>query len=225
MKKSVSPLKKKYKIIPKVKTPQIGGYYDLIRAAKKGNILLVRQLLAAGEDIHAHDNLALILAATNGHKEVVKLLLKAGADVFASNDEALITSSEKGYTEIVKLLLKSGANVNVEALFWAAKNGHTEVVKLLLKAGADVRAKNDYALRSASKNGHTKVVKLLLAAGADISKMNINYPEMAKIYHSWILKNQKGQKIKGSPIKARLVSRKSHKSQPTITTKSPQLIN
>ena len=94
---------------------------QLIRAAKKGYLSLVKEVLDRGADIHAPQggDKALRLAAEHGHLEVVKLLLDRGADIHAQNDYALR---------------------------WAARNGHLDVVELLLDRGANIHAQNDYAL-------------------------------------------------------------------------------
>ena len=106
----------------------------LIEAAKIDNETIVKLLLAAGADVHTHDDYALRLASMNGHPEVVKLLIAAGADVNAYEGWALMLASERGYLEIVKLLIDAGADLHAKddyALRWASQNGHSEVVKLL----------------------------------------------------------------------------------------------
>jgi hypothetical protein len=73
--------------------------------AYSGHIIPVKQLLAAGADVHAGDDLALRTAAEWGRVEVVKLLLAAGADIHALDDKALQWATRNGHTEVVKLLL------------------------------------------------------------------------------------------------------------------------
>jgi len=146
-----------------------------IVAARGGHLEIVKELLAAGADVHAEDDAALRRAAHNGHLEIVKELLAAGADVHAEDDAALRRAAEYGRLEVVKELLSAGADVHAWddcALRWAARNGHLEVVKDLLAAGANVHADDDYALSWAAECGHLEVVKELLAAGANVHGKN-----------------------------------------------------
>lgn len=148
---------------------------QLIAAVRRGSIKTIRILLLVGADVHAMDDLALILSADIGHLEVVELLLNAGADIHADNDRALQQASAHGHHDIVDLLLKSGSDVhsnNDVALREAVRRGQREVVDLLLKAGADVHAWDDSALRLAARAGHTEVVDLLLKYGADVHVHN-----------------------------------------------------
>jgi hypothetical protein len=52
----------------------------LISAALNGNTQMVRTLLSAGADVHAHDDWALCVAAYDGHTDTVKALV---AHIFA----------------------------------------------------------------------------------------------------------------------------------------------
>lgn len=81
----------------------------------------------------------------------VKQLLSAGADVDAKNElgwtslHTLASMAIYGYdvTELTQILLDAGANVNAASdkgyttLHWAAKTNKLDLVTLLLKAGAD----------------------------------------------------------------------------------------
>ena len=131
---------------------------------------VIRELIAAGADVHANDDAALRWAAGRGHEEIVKLLIAAGADVHADDDVALRRAADKGHEEVVKTLLAAGADVHANddaALRWAASNGYEDVVKILIAAGADVHANDDAALRLAAGIGHEEIAKLLIAAGAN----------------------------------------------------------
>jgi ankyrin repeat protein len=114
----------------------------------------------------------LIEASENGHIDVVRELLAAGADVHAYDDHALRWSSENGHVDVVKVLLDAGANVHANndlALRWASYSGHVDVVKVLLAAGANLHADDDCALRWASRNSHVDVV-LALAEYAKLNE-------------------------------------------------------
>ena len=70
---------------PTAKAPDI-SIHD---AARKGNIDVVKQHLAAGTDVNIKDDVGdtpLPWAAYGYHKEIVELLIENGADVNAKND-------------------------------------------------------------------------------------------------------------------------------------------
>ena len=145
---------------------------DLKNVAVLGDTEWCRVLLDAGADVHAEDDIALIMTAGNGHAATVKVLLDAGANVHAQRDASLFRASEHGHPATLKVLLDAGADVHTTddwALRWASRAGHTATVKVLLDAGANIHAENDDALRKASQNGHTATVELLLERGADAS--------------------------------------------------------
>ena len=55
---------------------------ELVWASRYGHIEVVRELIRAGANVHAYDDLALRYASSNGHIEVVQLLkthMKKGA--------------------------------------------------------------------------------------------------------------------------------------------------
>src|SRR3990172_8474336 len=85
---------------------------QLIRAAEKGYLSLVKEVLDRGADIHAENDQALRWAAEKGYLDVVKLLLDRGADIHAENDYALRLAAEYGQLDVVKLLLDRGANIH-----------------------------------------------------------------------------------------------------------------
>jgi len=97
--------------------PGFGAEYlndRFITAARRGRTEDVKALLAAGADVHAQDDKALLRAAQNGQTETVTVLLKAGADVHAGNDDALRFAQFRGYTETVGVLKD-----------WRAREGNT----------------------------------------------------------------------------------------------------
>lgn len=146
--------------------PEDGGPTALYRAAARGRVEIVRELLAHGaapdrisvaapgpapgeEGAGAggdDDGLPLCGAAACGDVETVAALLAAGADPRAAERD--------GWTP----------------LLWAAANGHTAAARTLLEAGADVEAHNDHGdtpLTLAARRGATGVVRALLEHGAD----------------------------------------------------------
>jgi ankyrin repeat protein len=88
--------------------PEEQGKLDshLFVAAEHGDANKVRELLAAGADVHAATDYALRWAASRGHRETVEILLAAGADVHALGDGALCWAATEGHTETVRTLAK-----------------------------------------------------------------------------------------------------------------------
>lgn len=121
--------------------PQYLQYSPMLSAVRCGHSSVVRLLIAAGADIHRHDDFALERAAEKGHVEVVKTLLDAGANFHAGNDRAMEVALKRGHSKIVKLLIDAGVNVmehNGQALVEAAKMGRHEIVSVLIEVGAEV---------------------------------------------------------------------------------------
>ncbi|WP_339750714.1 ankyrin repeat domain-containing protein [Algoriphagus aquimarinus] len=94
---------------------------DLHTAAMTGDLIAVKQHIAAGSDLNERDPFGgsspLITAAIFDKKDVVVLLLDAGADInFQNNDgsTALISAAFFGRPEIVKLLLDRKADKTIK---------------------------------------------------------------------------------------------------------------
>lgn len=139
----------------------------LVEAAKNGNLVGVKYLLAAGAD---NAGQALSWAAAGLHLEVVKYLVSEAKLTTRSLNPILVTAAAKGDLEIVKYLHEAGGDIRFcddEALIWAAFNGNLEIVKYLITNGADVNnPRRDGALGLAAMDGHLRVVKYLVEAGA-----------------------------------------------------------
>lgn len=160
------------------------GADDVIAAARAGDAVAVRALLAAGADVDARQGdgaTALHWAAHRGDPALAEALLAAGADVDAANAlgaTPLWLASQNGDARLVARLLAAGADANVRlkmgetSLMSAARSGSAEAVRLLLAAGADVdaaeRERGQTALMWAAAQSHAEVVRLLVAAGADL---------------------------------------------------------
>ncbi len=164
---------------------------SLYRAAERGNVNRVAELIDAGANVNAKldgDGSPLIGAARAGHLTVVGLLLERGADpnlAVQGDGNPLIMAAREGHVDVVTLLLDGGARVDMvvpddeNALIQASGEGHLAVVKLLVSRGADVNARvwADGAyerpngewrtpLSMARRGGHTAVVEFLRGAGA-----------------------------------------------------------
>ncbi len=129
--------------------------FELIEAARSGNLEEARRLLALGVDIDAKEDIfagtALFFASFAGHTQVLALLLENGADVEARNNRgrtALTGASFRGHTEVVKLLLNKGADVNTADKFGktplieACRGNHPVIAELLVQAGARLETRD-----------------------------------------------------------------------------------
>ena len=142
----------------------------LCDAAQMGNTAKIKDALAAGADVHVHEDYALCQAACAGNIAAMTILLAAGADANACKGRPLRYVAFDGNMEAMKILLDAKADVNATddygdtAVAVAAQRGHLEAVTMLLGAGAHVQGSG--ALARAAALGHTETVKLLIAAEA-----------------------------------------------------------
>lgn len=124
------------------------GVTPLMRAAGRGDLQAVRELLAKGTDVNAADArgfTALFHACYNGEED-------------------------RGYPEVVRALLAAGADrearigYGVRPLMYAAGNGEAGVVEALLEAGADPHARNEggrTALMMVKDRDYVDVINIL----------------------------------------------------------------
>lgn len=173
---------------------------ELVLAAARGKLDLVRRFLLAGMDPNACDrrgNTGLILASRSNQVEVVHLLLaQPGTEVDAGADDgtsALTAAAGRDHQEIVAALLAAGADRGglERALRWRLENrghrfdaptfvrmaakGQDALVSSYLDAGMAVDAADengDTALILASAEGEKKVVRMLLERGAEVDLRN-----------------------------------------------------
>lgn len=125
----------------------------LYRAAERGDVDRITELLAAGANINAvleGDGSPLIAAARAGRLAAVRLLLDGGADPnlgVEGDGNPLIMAAREGHGAIVALLLDRGASIELvvpgdeNSLIQASGHGHLAVVKLLVSRGANVNAR------------------------------------------------------------------------------------
>ena len=152
-------------------------------ASYKGNLDVVRLLLAHGVDINTTsdeiESTPLHQASLSGDVDVTRLLLQHEANLNA-RDRLLHTplhnASITGKMKVAELLLEHGADVNprnwshITPLYKASDNGNLEVVQLLLGHGADVHLRGNLEwtpFQVASLRGHVKIAQLLLEHGAE----------------------------------------------------------
>ena len=125
---------------------------EIIKAAKSGNVLRIKELLAADSSlINARDkdgSTPLHCATWKGQQEVVASLLEAGADVNAHNTNEhwgttpLHAAAHANQAAIAQMLIDRGADVNAKDMTGQTPMHHTTfhkataVAKVLGKYGA-----------------------------------------------------------------------------------------
>jgi len=179
-----------------------GGPTPLVKAAARGQLMVVQYLLRSGADVnlksppwHEPGSLetlnvptlvetALCEAAGRGHLAIVQVLLEHGAAVDAPDllgDTPLHRAAHAGFKSVVEALLAAKADVNARdsrgwtPLHWAAAEGFKSVAEVLLAAKADMNARNrrgDTPLHLAAAAGQTALVELLLAHKAEVNIKN-----------------------------------------------------
>ena len=158
-----------------------GPSISIHKAAKAGNIDVVKKYLAAGTDVDTKDDngaTPLFYAANSDHKEVAELLIAKGADVNAMRRQNASTplhyATANNHKEIAALLIAKGADMNAKddngttSLHFAAEWDHREIVELLIAKGADVNAKNNVGqtpLNLAIDEKHPQIADLLRKHG------------------------------------------------------------
>lgn len=141
-------------------------------AAGRGQLEMVKFLLAKGVRTDRDGDGTVLCAALDGYEEVARYLLDAGAAY------TLRVAAALGDTEKVRGLIEGGEDANqyspdsMSALHCAASAGKLETAKLLIDSGASMDA-IDSSSRSplccAVENGHVAMVSFLLDRGSPIS--------------------------------------------------------
>lgn len=158
------------------------GKNALMVASKKGDLSLVRSLVAAGSRIDARtatNGTAFMFAVLGGQQQVAQWLLERGADphvVGANGWTALTLAVARGDETMVDWLLANGADAQVRDVYRftpfmrAVENGRLAVARRLLELDdTDIDARDEYgntALHHAVAAADASMVAMLLAQGA-----------------------------------------------------------
>ncbi|XP_062594111.1 uncharacterized protein LOC134255601 [Saccostrea cucullata] len=162
----------------------------LISACQKGHLIVVKELLEWGADIHPKFvfKTPLTVACEYEHLNIVKELLKFGTNVnfnpWYTNIRSpfqyrtpLMAACEKGNLEIVRELLNANSNVNTmfagkTPLTIACWKGSVGVVRELLRkrANVNVHGRSSTPLIASCTKGHVVLVRELLNQGAEVNQ-------------------------------------------------------
>lgn len=158
------------------------GKSALMVASKKGDLPLVKALVAAGaniEDKTLTNGNAFMFAVLGNHKSVAEWLLIRGADIHVVGSNgwtALTLAAAKGYVELLQWLIDRGADTEVRdvyrytPLMRAVENGRHSAARILLaQKGTDINAQDEYentSLHHAVVAQDVPMVRLLLQHGA-----------------------------------------------------------
>jgi ankyrin repeat protein len=121
----------------------------------------------------AQDESPLMMAALKGQVEIVRKLIARGADVNKPGWAPLHYAATNGHLEIMELLLEQHAFIDAESpngstpLMMAAHYGSETAVKLLLDAGADATMRNQLGLSAidfANRAGRKTAAELIAAS-------------------------------------------------------------
>jgi hypothetical protein len=175
-----------------------------ISAAAKGEIKIVRQYIAEGEDPNCTDltgNTAIVAAAVNKHIEVVELLHEKGGNINCRDKNAmtpLLYVITRGYQDLVRLLLAYGADKTCvdrnahDCFYYAILSNNLILVKMFYNSimkNAKEKLWGFTPLHIAANNGSMSVVEFLLTEKCSIYQLdykNKTAEEIAKIakhYH------------------------------------------
>ena len=163
-----------------VNAAQGDGMTALHWASRRGDLDVVKMLLAAGGNVRATTRLGnytpLLLASEAGHASVIEALAAAGADpktTTASGVTPLMLAAASGQVDALKVLVARGADVNAAeptrgetAIMFAAANRRPDAVRALIAAKADVNlATKVVSLKAAPPSPEEEAYLAAVASG------------------------------------------------------------
>ena len=155
------------------------GYKAIHAAAMRGNIAVMKALLALGANVDEQTNIKklvpLHVVAMEGHVPMTRLLLQKGADVQSKNwmhQQPIHHACLNGCLEVVRILLDHGATINCTSRYGyqplhqaASWREQPDMIEFLVSNGANLHGKQGAGLtplHMACKNDHILNVRILL---------------------------------------------------------------
>lgn len=152
----------------------------LISAAREGNLVEIKQILAIRPDAaklrNSHHNTALRSAVADGQLLAARLLVTHGADVFQKNhggSSLMEAATYSGNKSMVVWLGECGLEVGIDSL--CAVGDLPAVKKLVQVDPTNLRFQDRRGLtplHHAARSGHTEIIDWLVDQGADLHAQN-----------------------------------------------------
>jgi ankyrin repeat protein len=163
------------------------GSSALVTAARRGNLDVMRLLLARGSDPKsaAQEITELLRIAFSERPETRQVLADAGIDLKALTSSAtppLATLPSVANADLVRELLDMGVSPNPKGRFpivgYAAFEGHVQSARVLLERGADPNARGQHGvtplmMAAAATRPDPAMVRLFLERGVDLSARDV----------------------------------------------------
>ena len=171
---------KKLFIGQNIKKYQTNDELNLIKAAEKGDLKLVQQLVEKGTNVNVYDDFfttPLMTAAAGEHKDVIDYLLSNNATLHIGGGQgrvALYSAIKNNYSEVIDKFFEQGltAPMLIKEFFNAINYGEKEVIDFFLKKNIDINVQNKKqktALMIAAQDADLELVNFILSRGADVN--------------------------------------------------------